>query len=852
MAPAPPQNKSTIAVAGEHIQNIQVKFSPQFMSLLSEHLYSSPNKAFEELVTNSWDAEASRVYVSLPDSPSHTNASIAILDNGNSMDIDGFQQLWTVAESDKRTSHTKSGRKKIGKFGVGKLSTYVLCNELTYICKAADGVIRIVTMDYRQIDEATDKHLDKLPLSVRHIPNESALESILESYAGGKAAFQLIKDGIPKINVRNDSVNEFGGADPILQQNSDTWTLAILTSLKPKGQAIKKGWVRYMLSTALPLGASLAIQVNEEPVESSKYETPISQSWQIGSKLPFDTISGTNGNALSITRNEKPYPHIQVPGLGEVTGTITLFKENLSGRKSDHMGVSHGFFVNVLGRVVNYEDNQFKLPNLNHGVFARLRVAIRVDELDEHISVNRETLAEGNKVKLVRNLLHEIFNMARREESNQQDATFKALAQTRKDNLEGLPLTPLANVISKSFTEASIPPSIIDLEVRPDTGNLINEWLKNTKYGTIDTLGNIEFQEKDPKDLLSKYDVKERKIIINKNHPFAVANSTTKEQNQLLQDILTAQLIADSYLLSSGLPMEACNDYFMHRDRSQRLIAQIRRNSAPSIIHALDEWKDQAKPFEEIVGDALEYLGLQVTRMGQKGQPEGVATAYLSPIADQQNFTYKLTYDTKATKHNAVQTGNVHAAGLSRHKRDHNANYTLVVAPAFQEGALEKEMENNQITPMTARTLAKLLSICIGFGPINLNQLQELFKLYDPGKVDKWVNDLGAEMEQRSQVNLPLLAKTLTQLMTPETPDVFTCSTIAQKYRDLSGQKGHPSALQIKHVFQGLNMLIPSIVSTDPNSDRIFIFNTPERMIDEIRRHTNIIPESLKLGAIKE
>jgi hypothetical protein len=68
------------------------------------------------------------------------------------MDVDGFRALWSVATSAKRINPDPNARKPIGKFGVGKLATYLLANELTYICKAADGFIRIITMDYRRID----------------------------------------------------------------------------------------------------------------------------------------------------------------------------------------------------------------------------------------------------------------------------------------------------------------------------------------------------------------------------------------------------------------------------------------------------------------------------------------------------------------------------------------------------------------------------------------------------------------------------------------------------------------------------------------------------------------------------
>ena len=52
---------------GELERTFPISIGPRFLELFSENLYSSPNKAFEELVANSWDAEASAVYISIPE-----------------------------------------------------------------------------------------------------------------------------------------------------------------------------------------------------------------------------------------------------------------------------------------------------------------------------------------------------------------------------------------------------------------------------------------------------------------------------------------------------------------------------------------------------------------------------------------------------------------------------------------------------------------------------------------------------------------------------------------------------------------------------------------------------------------
>lgn len=841
--------KTTIAAAGHEIAEIEARFSPQILNLFSDHLYSSANKAFEELVTNSWDADAFRVYVHIPDDLNAPNAALYILDNGGSMDVGGLQQLWTIAESNKRDNPPTTGRKKIGKFGIGKLATYILCNELTYICKADDGIIRVVTMDYREIDEAKENHLSKLRLSVRELKDLKEIEEVLIAYADGSSIFNLIAAGIPAINTSATASEEYGGNDPLPSGGNGTWTLAILTSLKGKGKSVQRGWIKRLLSTALPLGNSMRIQVNDQPVEPSKLQVQIAKSWKIGKDLEFESID-VDGTKLMIEKKDTPYPYISIPHIGKVTGTITFYKESISGGKSGHLETSHGFYVNVLGRVVNYEDNQFKLPHLNYGVFNRLRIAIRVDGIDPKISISRESISEGTELSIVRAFLYEAFNMVRREETKQQAEKYVQLGEVRRDEISSLPLSTLAGLFEKSITEQTSLPTFLALREQEYTDEQLQTWKQVTDEGGKGAIEDIVFKEQKTTGEISTYDLVERKLIINEAHPFVKANSNTKEQKELLRDVFTADLLADAYLMSTGIPKEVYQDYFWHRDRSRRLIAQIRRSSASMIIQTLSDWSDKATPYEEIVGDALEYLGFEIKRIAGNGEPDGIATAYISPSVEDTKGAYSLTYDAKSTGNGKVQTGNVHIAGLARHRDAYKANYALVLAPDFQEGALSTEATSNKVTPMIGNTLAKLVALTVGFGPISLQKLEELFSIYDPKAVEKWVSDLESEMSITMNVSFPILIAALAALVTPDKLDRLSYSVIAQKYRELSGDPSRPVTSEIAKVLQGLALMMPSAIAPSGN-DAVVILNRPDMIEKEMTRQLSDVPEALKFGTMK-
>src|SRR5262249_16021784 len=129
------QTRETI---GRIADKIPVELSTRFLEHFSAQLYSSPQKAFEELISNGWDAGSDCVDVRISTDLQDTNATMCVLDNGASMDADGLRLLWRIAFSPKSNMGAQYGRPLIGKFGIGKLATYVLANKLTYICKASD------------------------------------------------------------------------------------------------------------------------------------------------------------------------------------------------------------------------------------------------------------------------------------------------------------------------------------------------------------------------------------------------------------------------------------------------------------------------------------------------------------------------------------------------------------------------------------------------------------------------------------------------------------------------------------------------------------------------------------------
>ena len=141
------------AGAGREVDKIPVPVNYDIIRLFSEGLYKSPHKAIEELVSNGYDAGAKRVHVLLPEEPGDATDSLAplwVIDDGHGMDVDGFHQLWRVAESNKNGPSPR-GRDPIGQFGIGKLAAYVLAWQLTHVSRV-DGKLLLTSMNFHDVE----------------------------------------------------------------------------------------------------------------------------------------------------------------------------------------------------------------------------------------------------------------------------------------------------------------------------------------------------------------------------------------------------------------------------------------------------------------------------------------------------------------------------------------------------------------------------------------------------------------------------------------------------------------------------------------------------------------------------
>ena len=205
------------------------------------------------------------------------------------------------------------------------------------------------------------------------------------------------------------------------------------------------------------------------------------------------------------------------------------------------------------------------------------------------------------------------------------------------------------------------------------------------------------------------------------------------------------------------------------------------------------------KGLERIAGDALEYLGFKVRRLGQPGKTEGVGSAPATGDDSGLAASYTFTYDAKSADRGKVKTGNVGVAGLVRHRNDEGADHTLVVAPDYEAGVLVDECRENRITPIRAADLARLLILVATRGPFDLREFESVFDCYTPDDVAEWVTEFIETANSRPILRYDELLAAL-ELVGHSGPDALTSSVLAREIRRLTGSNDFPTRLHVTAV----------------------------------------------------
>lgn len=744
------------ATIGDPTGKIDVRLSYRIVELFSEGLYQSPNKAVEELVANSFDAGALRVVVLLPQNMHHQDSTIAVLDDGEGMDGSGLKQHWLIGLSNKRSLPAlPRGRQQIGKFGIGKLATYVLANRLTHISKHG-GKYYSTSMDFSAISTRVNKEVE--PKAAIRIP--------LRELSSAEAA-RALRRWTDTAAFKATGLKLFGRGAP------HSWTAAIMSSLKPKVHELKAGFLAWVLSTALPLRPDFGVWLDGAKLVPSKQGKGLIRRWVLGKdmvELPKPAPKGiTAKEDASVDPSSDQKFGLNVPGLGRITGFAEAYKDLLTG-KSDELGRSYGFFVFVLGRLVNVLDGHFGIsPNeLRHGTFGRFRLVVRMDGLDEVLRSNREAVSEGPLLETAQNVLRAVFNAVRTTIEGYDLAEEPGAALARKlasspASLSRFPIVELARAVVEGKERSRsliIPP--LDNRAEREQFLASLEQRASEAAGFISGL-TIDYHGSQD-DGIARYDTATGLLRINAWHPFVATfydDFATKGRGQPLELLAMAEVLSECHLHAMGVRAEQIDGFLSLRDQLLRNLAnESGRQSALSVANNLLNARNNPGGLEEKLCAAFRSLGFEVTPLRKKGQPDGVATAHLAAANDGSPRRYSVSLEAKSKEKpgTRVSAKSVGISTVARQRDQFECDHALVVGPAFptsqgDKSALGVEIDNDRqwtaadgrpktITLITIDDLAKLVRLR-PVKQVGLRRVRELFNQCRlPEESHAWVESI--------------------------------------------------------------------------------------------------------------
>jgi len=807
-----------IEETGKTIGQISVKISYRIIELFSGGLYTSPNKAFEELICNSYDAFADKVFIFLPDQITDKNGFIWVLDNGEGMDKDGLKTLWNIGNSHKQNnSQLDNKRKQIGQFGIGKLATFVLANKITHISKVAEKFFA-TTMDYSKIPNSDDREL----LLDEKILTENETKSIID---------YLIPD------TKNLFMDLFG------EESEESWTLAVLSDLKPKATEINRAKLKWILRTALPLNPGFIMYLNGNEIKSSKIQRPIIKEWIFGEEND-ETLEKVGGTS-SINENniEINFEHLKA-----VSGRIILYEDSLVDRtKSTRLGRSHGIFLLVRERLINLDDPLLGMSAFTHGVFNRTRILINADGLNKFLTSGRETIKESVELKELQNYVQKKFNNEIRkfyfsysEKQEIRSSTPYRISQTPSL----LSRNPLLSFAKKYFANEIFWPFTLQKLPKEET----NELLQSFKEKLTDEKGfitDVIYEIFEPGDPIARLDLKSGSLKINLLHPFIACDSNKGKIPLQVQFVATNEVLTEAYLYELGIEENIVHEIMRTRDQIFRELVFSNKMSIPVVASYIQDNLNDSTGLEDAIYNAFIALGFETTKIGGNGKPDGRAEAILGYDEEAKSLNYSLIYDTKSTAGKKIKAGTAKTASLVRHKDDYSADFAVVIAPDFEgyedkNSAISKEAYKQNVTVIRARDFIRLLFM-VTPKQIGLDKLRELFETcHKPCDVIQWIDNLEDLNTVFGPIELIITTIYDLQQYDQEKPDLNSVRTLMNHTLTEHG-KPKISLKDLRTIITSLQVFIPGLISI--SREKVGIQATPQRIIQTINEAITEIPE---------
>jgi Histidine kinase-, DNA gyrase B-, and HSP90-like ATPase len=672
-------------VNGTKIDEIVVEIDYAIIEHFSQHLYTSPNKAIEELVSNSFDALATVAYVYVPGPQVQRRA--VVWDDGESMDSGALHGLWQIARSPKDDGSARvaesdrvAARKLIGKFGIGKLASYQVGQRISHLCKTGDEYL-LVTIDYREIltDGSPGGPPKKFQTPIVALDADAARAWVDAQFIDGADARDQLWD-------------------------AETWTLAVIDELR-NDVTLPPGRLEWVLSRSMPIRPDFEILVNDKTVEP-KWAKDADLAWELDEPKLVTGLQTAWANAkkdgvvggdlvvgLEVDVDGAPQPAIQFPSLGIVRAKVSLYEKTLNESVASDRARSHGFFLMVRDRLINADDPLLMLDPPSYGTFYRAQFVLWIDDLDQDLLADRERLRKDNPRIAELTVLQEVLYLEARSE-------FDRLSQQRSNQARSESLLPTQS--RELFRE---PLTALLLHYPDDMTDGFE--LSTPRIERVLLATDLAISDLDPTGLGFR---------VNANHPFFKALSEKLGGGKKAQDALRAldvlavgDRLLEGHLLDRGITPEEVDAIMRWRDDLLRLMAD-RYSAIPEEVVAelIDTSYSGDKEFERAIAKIFNLMGFVASRDGASGHKDVLV---VSPTGES---AHRFTVEGKGSGAPvANDAAEISGAAAHRDKVD-GATHAIVVAREFvgfskENPAILKECESvGGVSIVTVDTLVAL------------------------------------------------------------------------------------------------------------------------------------------------
>ena len=664
------------------VGTVKVTLTNQLVSLLSDQLYQSPVKAVEELVVNAYDANARGCWIAMPTNGVTSPDFLAIFDDGEGMDEDGLFDLWQIGSSKKRQG--LKPRKQIGKFGIGKLATYALAAEVTWLSRKG-GATRAVTIDYSAFSAMGPSTVKPIELSLK-----------------------LLTDDVFTTEPYKKVIDRLHLSEKV--KAADSWTLVVLENIRvDKWAQFRIGRLNWVLRTAMPLKSTFKLYLDGVEIKSSKAASGAIIDFSVTelSQSRIETLSKRLGEPVSIVGATLVSPSFP----SGISGRLQVYKSTLEG-KSDDLGRSGGFFIRANERLISEDDPLFGLTARSHQVFNRFRADLEVDDLDGIITAPREGVGLTPLRTSFQSYLREFFNEAR----DRYEAWLELLNAKQRNKPEqdrnrvraDLVHFPVADALAAggvtSGADADSTWFYVDLPSREDRAEVLR-----TLYASDEgTPYKYTYANAGGEERMVRFSPGDRNFVLNLDHEFVAAYFGNHYSQAALEDIVTAEAMLEVYLWESHVGAAVAGQILERRDALLRSLVRDHPVSATLVAELLRNARDNERDLEMGMVAAARAIGFVAKHIGGSDEPDGIGRYSSYPGGERV-----ITLEAKASK-GTPTLSQLDFATLARHKEQYSAQAVLLVAPRYpgldEEAAVPTMAKQQQISCWTVDDLADIVA----------------------------------------------------------------------------------------------------------------------------------------------